>query len=86
MQKLQQRLDKLEMVCEALWRLLRDQSGLSDEALLKMVAEVDLEDGRYDGKKSSKSFRVCPKCGRTNSKDHPNCIYCGEIILIEPFG
>jgi len=79
------RLGKLEIVAEALWELLRENTGLSEVDLLERVAEIDLRDGRYDGKRKKIPSVECPKCGRMNSKQHGACLYCGETILLNPF-
>ncbi|MEM0967376.1 MAG: hypothetical protein AAGJ81_14610 [Verrucomicrobiota bacterium] len=82
---LQQRLDKLEIVSEAMWLLLKEKTGLSDEDLIYKVSEVDLEDGKLDGKKKKPSARECHKCGRKNHRNHTRCLYCGELLLSHPF-
>jgi len=79
------RLGKLEIVAEALWELLREKTDLSEVDLLERVAEIDLRDGRYDGKRKKSPSVECPKCGRMNSKQHGSCLYCGETILLNPF-
>ncbi len=83
--ELEFQVNKLELVTEALWRLLKQHTELTETDLIEMVSEIDLEDGRFDGKKAKKSYTDCPKCKRRISKDHPKCFYCGEVILRQPF-
>ena len=83
--ELESRLDKLELVTEALWRLLCRSSDLTDDDLLQEMTDLDLEDGKYDGKVARVPFKECPNCGRKNAKKHPNCMYCGQVLLMEPF-
>ncbi len=83
--ELQHRVDKLELITEALWRLLKENTDLDETDLLERVAQVDLMDGRYDRKKSKISVIECKRCGRKNSKRHTQCLYCGDVILIGPF-
>ncbi|MBN1943773.1 MAG: hypothetical protein JW849_10815 [Phycisphaerae bacterium] len=77
---LEERLDKLLLICSALWELLRDRTELTEDDLIAKVQEVDLRDGRADGK-ISKTVKKCPKCGRTMSSRHRQCLYCGAEDL-----
>lgn len=83
--QLQAQVDKLELITEALWRQLKRHTELTDEDLIETISEIDLEDGQYDGKKATKSFRECPKCQRRINKSHSKCFYCGEVLLAQPF-
>lgn len=84
--EMEKRVARLEMVCEAMWSLLRDRAKLSDEDLMGMMAELDLSDGAADGQKGSAGPLACPKCGRANNpKRHDYCIYCGELLRTRPF-
>ncbi|QNN24223.1 zinc ribbon domain-containing protein [Planctomycetales bacterium ZRK34] len=82
---LQQQVDRLEMICEAMWSLLRDKVGESDEALMAKVLELDLSDGQADGK-VARGPQKCPNCNRPNSRRHEFCIYCGQPIRKSAFG
>jgi len=82
---LTKRVARLEMVCEALWTLVKEQHGLSDEELMGVMAELDLADGKADGQKADTGPVRCPKCDRPNSRRHDYCIYCGETIRTGPF-
>ena len=46
--ELQTRIDTLVMVNMAMWSLLRDKTGLTEDDLLERVREVDLADGVED--------------------------------------
>ncbi|MGB0744852.1 MAG: hypothetical protein ACPGSB_10045 [Opitutales bacterium] len=85
LRELQAQVDKLELIVEALWRQLKRHTELSDEDLVETISELDLEDGKYDGKKETKSFRECPSCRRNINKNHTKCFYCGEVLLSQPF-
>lgn len=82
---LQQQIDRLEILCEAMWTLLRDKVGESDESLMAKVLEIDLSDGQADGK-VARGPQQCPNCNRPNSRRHEFCIYCGQPIRKTPFG
>ena len=70
-------VERLELVCHALWELLSASTGATDEQLLAKVREIDLRDGRLDGKLASRTA-TCSSCGRQFNIRHPACLYCGE--------
>ena len=72
-------IQRLEMLNEAMWRLLKSRLDLSDEDLEPLIREVDLEDGRLDGRWKPKEMPVvqCPTCQRKTSVKRPVCVYCG---------
>ncbi len=78
------RVERLAMTCEALWSILRDKLGVSDEDLLDRITQIDLEDGKLDGK-ASKASVSCPKCGRVIARRFPNCMYCGQPVMHDAF-
>lgn len=73
---LEHRVDKLSLICRAMWSFLQEIADLSDEALMERVKEVDLTDGRLDGKVRQPLIK-CPQCGRTMSQRHTRCLWCG---------
>ncbi len=77
-----EKLDKLSLICRAMWELLTKNTSLSDKDLLNEVREVDPRDGYLDGK-SRKPLKKCPKCGVTLSRKHRRCIYCGTQELLD---
>jgi ribosomal protein S27AE len=83
--ELEQKIDKLELICMALWSLLRECSDLTDEDLVKRVEKIDLVDGTLDGKVSQSSVQ-CPECKRIMSAKHKRCLYCGYQGDDGPFG
>lgn len=78
-------VEKLFMITEALWSIVKAQNGYSDEDLARMIQEIDLRSGRLDGKRERHEKPDCPKCGRKLSGRIPICIYCGQEVLLEPF-
>jgi hypothetical protein len=77
--------DRALLVCEALWTILRDKFGVSEEELVQRVNDIDLTDGRLDGKVRKPKAHSCPSCGRTIAKRFPKCIYCGQPVVHDPF-
>ena len=79
------RIEALELACAGLWELLKTKNGYTDDDLATMIREVDLRDGKLDGK-ISKSTADCPSCGRQLlSRKSPNCLWCGAEISKGPF-
>ena len=73
-EQLERRLEKLSLVCQALWTLVRDKTGVNDDDLARRIQELDLRDGRLDGKAAQAV--VCGACGRHYSKRRTRCLYC----------
>jgi len=46
---LEHKIDKLYMITEALWLLLKEKSNLDDENLTELIAAIDMKDGHRDG-------------------------------------
>lgn len=73
---LEDRIDHLTLLNMAMWSLLQEKTGLTEQDLLDRVRQIDLQDGVEDGK-ARKQIAKCPKCGRTMSPRHRRCLYCG---------
>jgi len=78
-------VEKLFMITEALWTILKEQHGYSDDELIGRIQEIDLRDGRLDGKVASQRNPLCPQCRRTLMGKHPVCLYCGTAVARDPF-
>jgi len=83
--ELQGEVERLLLISEALWRILKEKHGLEEKDLVREITMIDLEDGRLDGRKPTASPEPCPKCGRTLGKHRPRCLFCGEPIAARPF-
>ena len=75
LRELHERVGRLTLACTAMWDLLRDRAGLTDEDLLSYMQEVDLRDGSTDGQHRP-SGQPCPSCTRMNNVRHRQCMYC----------
>jgi hypothetical protein len=73
---LEERLNRLTLINVALWSLLEEQTPLTEEDLSRRVQEIDLADGKVDGKLHAQ-LEPCPRCGQTLSKRHRRCLHCG---------
>ncbi len=76
---LEDNLAKSMLLNEVLWELISQRLNLSEADLLKKVEEIDLRDGKLDGKNQRKAVK-CPSCGHTVSARHAACLYCGKVI------
>lgn len=79
------RCNRLAMLCEAMWTLIRDELKLTDEQLLDRINEVDLTDGRLDGRVERGSAIRCHQCGRNVARKFTKCMYCGSLLAHDPF-
>lgn len=79
--RMHRRLDRLALASQAMWELLRDRAGITEEELKAKILEVDLRDGTTDGRMSTQ-ITDCPKCGaKTNSK-RATCVMCGAPLEV----
>ena len=79
-------VEKLFMITQALWEILKHQHGYTDEQLEEMIQHIDLRDGRLDGKiAKSREVAKCRKCGRTMMRKRMKCMYCGAAAPTNSF-
>lgn len=78
-------VEKLLMITEALWTILKEQLGYEDDELIKRIQEIDMRDGKLDGKVKSSVNAPCPKCNRVLIGKLPKCLYCGTEVERDPF-
>lgn len=74
---LRREVNRLLMITEALWEILRDREGLTDNQLVGKIDEIDMRDGAIDGQRAKEAPTDCAECGRTLARRQPVCIYCG---------
>jgi len=74
-------IEKLYLVVEALWAIVRETTNLKDEDLQNLIRAIDAQDGKCDGRNAKNTGIVqCAKCGKTLLKGQTACAYCGESI------
>jgi len=77
MRELEDRLDRLSMICCAMWTIIQSATSVSDEKLAELVQDLDLADGVEDGRVRVEQVRPCTACQRPVHARHLHCIYCG---------
>ncbi len=83
---LRQDVDRLLMITEALWSFMKKEHGYTDDQLADAIKDIDLRDGRVDGKAQAPAPAPCPNCGKVNSAHRTRCIYCGQELPVALFG
>jgi hypothetical protein len=73
------RVERLSLVCQAMWELLSQHTKITNNELMRKVVEVDTRDGRVDGKIAPRVIQ-CPKCKNNVNTRHPRCVVCGSTI------
>ena len=80
---LEEQVGRLTLACTAMWTLLRQRFGVTDQELLEAIQEVDLRDGVLDGQYKPPAL-TCPACGRRNNRRRRTCMYCEAALPPEP--
>lgn len=83
LEKLSQRVDRNELLNEALFRWFEAEHGLTAERFRELIVQIDLEDGVEDGrigKDKTKRAPKCPSCARPVSRKRSQCVYCGADL------
>lgn len=83
---LQQRVDRLELLCKALTELIISKGVATAEELSVVAQQLDLEDGREDGKISARARKKGPRCTNCDRFVNPkreHCVYCNAAIESE---
>ena len=75
--ELRRRIDGLMLINMAMWSILEEKLGVSEQQLAERVKEIDLRDGKLDGRIATEGAQ-CPRCSRIMSVRHNRCMYCGE--------
>jgi hypothetical protein len=83
---LQLKMARLTLLSEALWLILKEKHGMTDEELMAKIEEIDARDGVRDGRAAKEQPRLCPQCNRVLTKASPKCLYCGQEVAMDVFG
>lgn len=75
--KLKKKVDKLSMITEGLWLIIRDELKLSDDKLKEKIKK-ELIDDNLEGSIYSKAAKACKHCSNPLQEGKSLCIYCGK--------
>ncbi len=78
-------VDRLLLISEALWTLMKQQNGYADDVLIKLIEEINQKKTIVDGLAVKSPPQICPGCHRPNSAGRMYCLYCGKAIPGNPF-
>lgn len=76
--RLETQIDEQKLIIQALAEILVIKGVISKDDLLEKIKEVDVRDGRVDGKIGSNSNSKCDSCGRSYNVRINKCQYCGH--------
>jgi hypothetical protein len=74
---LEEKMDRLALICCALFELMQTSAGITEEQFRKKILEIDLRDGQADGRVTPRA-KKCPKCAATMSPQFGRCLFCGH--------
>jgi len=76
---LEQTVERTALAAMALAEILRDHMGVTEAEIEAKVQEIDLRDGRLDGKFRAQ-IQACQHCHRPNAAHRHACLYCGKQL------
>jgi len=75
-------VERLTLILRAMWKLIEEHTDLTEEDLIKTVREIDLMDGRLDGKfKPDATPGTCQNCGNKVHPSQVQCQFCGKEVV-----
>jgi len=74
--QLEEKVGHLALICRALFELLQRTAGVSERDLAAKITEIDLRDGKADGRMTPQP-KLCPSCGSMISPKFNRCLFCG---------
>lgn len=74
-QELETRLERLTQVNQAMWSLLKEVTGLTEEALVERTKALEAA-ARPAEPDVPVQGALCPQCGRSVSLRHNRCLFC----------
>lgn len=79
MDLLTERVERVTLACQALWELLHEKHGLTENELKERMREIDLRDGILDGVMGQDAVN-CSSCGRLTVTKRSQCQFCGAPV------
>jgi len=73
--ELERKIGRLAMINQAMWDLLSQKTGVTEEELQDKVEEI------VEANQGQKNLAVmCVKCHRPSTVKQPKCLYCGAEL------
>ena len=69
------RIDRLVLLCEAMWELISENTDLTEEDLHQRFVEVDERDGRRNFRRQREAHDC--ECGAKVPPSRTSCQFCG---------
>ena len=73
---LDDKVNRLALICRAMFELMQQTSGITEDQLAAKIHEIDARDGQADGQVTQQP-KKCPKCGAMISPRFGRCLFCG---------
>jgi hypothetical protein len=73
-------IDRLLLITEALWTLMKQEHGYTDDKLVKLIQDIDHRKTNAQGVAVKDPPVACPVCGRPNTASRIACLYCGSRL------
>jgi len=77
--QLDRQLRRLTLACQGMWELIRDNTEFTEDDLEKKILEIDLRDGKADGKIGTQILQ-CPQCRSNTNSRRTSCLMCGAPL------
>ena len=78
-------IDRLLLVTEALWTLMKQQHGYTDDVLVGLIQDIEKQKAAAYASAAKDPPAACPYCGRLNTATRSFCMYCGKALPAKPF-
>ncbi|MGH7941097.1 MAG: hypothetical protein ACREFR_08515 [Limisphaerales bacterium] len=78
-------IERVLLITEALWTFIKQQNGYTDDALVKLIQDIDHRKSTAGGVAIKNPPVACPACGRLNTASRIFCMYCGVPMPANPF-
>ncbi len=73
---IEEKFAQLALITRAFFELTQEKLGISEKELARRITEIDLRDGKADGRMEPIP-KKCPACGAMMSPKFNRCLFCG---------
>jgi hypothetical protein len=80
---LEVQIDRLTLALATVTELFCERNEITQEQLAEKIREIDLRDGKLDGKISrteNKQVKKCSSCQGVNNELRHTCLYCDKAL------